>query len=737
MMRYQNYTRLDNSAAPAPAAEVTVYLAGTLTKATIYSDDGVTVKANPFTSSASTPFAGYFDFYAENGDYDIRFSGGGIVIPYTWGDVQLFDGVAYLNWKNVRDYGAQGDGSTDDLAAFDAATVAAGAGGVVYIPDANANKFYNLGTGWIIDGYKGIRVIFQSPAAVIAATATSSTAYAMSLYNSSAAIIDNPSFGGVAGGGGAIQIGKSDNTKPSFDVVINNPIVPPNFDQDAIKVWHGMGLVVYRILGSSDVGRWCTDAALNGGIYGPNSATITAKCVMLPQQPSGQNNICRFISPHITGYRGHGIYAIGVDTLIVDGGAVEANARNWSLLTRPAQISAYLSGRVNITSVYTETLVATADNIWLDTCPDSTVTGCVFGSDSPTTGGIRFKNMARSEIKSCFGEYVYIDANCTDCLVDDLGYGGNGGTFTDLGKNTRRSRLVNISSASSHVAGQQVDLPMNLTSNVNFSQWNSASSPVGWDISNCTATRTGVGEVDTTTFAGRFAMRLDTRTNVTNGARFIIPAYSDAVLRPEMVGQQVTVGFWMKVTAGPSPVVSGYYDNGAFTSDVSSVYDTASGGWQKVGGSFNVLTGYTLLDVRVSLPDNASVVYLGGVEVTYGEAMTPFVTNRLIQGGDYGYTVVGSSATPAFDSTSASMQLITLTADVTAVTLPNPIPGKPLVLQFVQNGTGGWTVTGWPASVKWSGGVAPVMSAAANAISTVTLVYNGTNWMELSRVLGY
>lgn len=51
-------------------ATVTVYLAGTLTVATIYSDDGVTTKANPFTANSD----GTFVFYAPSRKYDVKSS---------------------------------------------------------------------------------------------------------------------------------------------------------------------------------------------------------------------------------------------------------------------------------------------------------------------------------------------------------------------------------------------------------------------------------------------------------------------------------------------------------------------------------------------------------------------------------------------------------------------------------------------------------------------------------------
>lgn len=79
-------------------ATVTVYNQGTLTLSTIYSDNGITPKANPFTADATT---GYWFFYAANARYDVAFSGGGITTPFTLGDFLLDDtlntGITSLN----------------------------------------------------------------------------------------------------------------------------------------------------------------------------------------------------------------------------------------------------------------------------------------------------------------------------------------------------------------------------------------------------------------------------------------------------------------------------------------------------------------------------------------------------------------------------------------------------------------------------------------------------------------
>ena len=56
-----------------PGVSVTVYVAGTTNLATLYSDNGLTTKTNPFVSADD----GSFDFYAANGKYDMRFSRSG------------------------------------------------------------------------------------------------------------------------------------------------------------------------------------------------------------------------------------------------------------------------------------------------------------------------------------------------------------------------------------------------------------------------------------------------------------------------------------------------------------------------------------------------------------------------------------------------------------------------------------------------------------------------------------
>jgi hypothetical protein len=70
-MQHYSSQAFTDIAKPAGGAAIAVKIAGTNNNATIYSDDGITVKSNPFMADS----IGHFDFYVASGKYDITISG--------------------------------------------------------------------------------------------------------------------------------------------------------------------------------------------------------------------------------------------------------------------------------------------------------------------------------------------------------------------------------------------------------------------------------------------------------------------------------------------------------------------------------------------------------------------------------------------------------------------------------------------------------------------------------------
>jgi hypothetical protein len=85
-MQHYSSQAFTDIAKPAGGATITVKVAGTNNNATIYSDDGITAKSNPFAADS----LGHFDFYAASGKYDITVTGTQIT-TYTLPNQVVFD----------------------------------------------------------------------------------------------------------------------------------------------------------------------------------------------------------------------------------------------------------------------------------------------------------------------------------------------------------------------------------------------------------------------------------------------------------------------------------------------------------------------------------------------------------------------------------------------------------------------------------------------------------------------
>jgi hypothetical protein len=85
------------------------------------------------------------------------------------------------------------------------------------------------------------------------------------------------------------------------------------------------------------------------------------------------------------------------------------------------------------------------------------------------------------------------------------------------------------------------------------------------------------------------------------------------------------------------------------------------------------------------------------------------------------------SATPTFDASMGKYQAMTLTAAVTSSTISNPVDGQELVLELIQDATGGRTFA-WPANVKLPSGFAFTTTLSTRGFYTLRYDGGASNW---------
>lgn len=113
----------------------------------------------------------------------------------------------------------------------------------------------------------------------------------------------------------------------------------------------------------------------------------------------------------------------------------------------------------------------------------------------------------------------------------------------------------------------------------------------------------------------------------------------------------------------------------------------------------------------VSIP-NGNLKITGQAYEEIQSTLTPGATTQTIDWDDGNYAVV--------DLASAS-------GNVT-LTLSNPNAGAFYFIEVRQDSTTPRDVV-WPAAVKWPGGTPPVISVGANAVDTISMAYNGTDYL--------
>lgn len=159
---------------PISGASATVYDVGTTTKATLYTDrTKATTAANPVLADSY----GNLTFFADPGQYDLLINGRTLQITVPVDPIEVDSESTVGGAVNVKEFGAKGDGTTDDLVAINAAITAAGATGTVFFPEGSyrisatistANPVTLQGANWhgsIIKPDSGITAISSTAVA--------------------------------------------------------------------------------------------------------------------------------------------------------------------------------------------------------------------------------------------------------------------------------------------------------------------------------------------------------------------------------------------------------------------------------------------------------------------------------------------------------------------------------------------------------------------------------------------
>lgn len=150
--------------------------------------------------------------------------------------------------------------------------------------------------------------------------------------------------------------------------------------------------------------------------------------------------------------------------------------------------------------------------------------------------------------------------------------------------------------------------------------------------------------------------------------------------------------------------------------------------WPSLGGTPGGST--------TQLQYNSSGAFAGSYALTWNNGTSTLsATNAAHSGsvtmGTYGVAIanVNSSATFGLNITANQIVKVNLISNITSISITATSSSTAeYFIYFIQDGTGGRTVTGWPAGVKWAGGSAPTITSTANKTDIIRLIFDGSTY---------
>jgi hypothetical protein len=150
-----------------------------------------------------------------------------------------------------------------------------------------------------------------------------------------------------------------------------------------------------------------------------------------------------------------------------------------------------------------------------------------------------------------------------------------------------------------------------------------------------------------------------------------------------------------------------------------------SGGSLATSGALTS-SGFTMSTARLIGRTTASTgaveeISIGsGLTLSGGSLNTASTAPNVCQTGEFDAGNSGTSITLNWNN--GASQLVTLTGNLGTLTLSNPVAGCTYRIEFVEDGTGGRTIT-FPASIKFENDTTPTLITTADKVIFCSLVY--------------
>lgn len=455
-------------------------------------------------------------------------------------------------------FGAKGDATTDDLAAFDAALAFAFSNTLaLYIPGVhiNAGKRYRLSDTWNILNYPSVHIYGDGVASLLFID-NASGHNCITVDNSQYTWIERIGITGIAGSGHGIE----------YKNLSHRPILN--------DVWIGwMGLDAIRQTEAISARYTRVTVNQNNG-YRPGGAAANGNCqraLYIPYNATGYNNDAKCSQMHFEANGSGGFHQLQVGD---NNGEIQSFEFDGLIQGSQSYKEAYMRTTDGVMTAHVEPPVGVTGNyiVLMDRCTNTYFQG------KNIQGDVQFSGLCvNSGLKNvrCCG--IDISATSSQCFLERINYsnistGPTGGKIIDRSMVTDITNTSNASNAAfatgdNSTARRKEDFRLDLQA------WSGSAAPTGLTQTGGTLTREA-----SIIYGGKYSMKMVMTGNLTQYlSRVVIPI-------EQVAGKTVIVEahVYNLTTAGLAQI--GASDGSALVYEGSRLHDT----WERMLVSFPV-----------------------------------------------------------------------------------------------------------------------------------------------------